>query len=56
MYLIKGDIFDIGENQNGFYQIHYAGINFDKNIEGFIPEDEMKLLYLDKYGNKTYIE
>jgi hypothetical protein len=55
MYLIKGDIFDIGENKNGFYDIYYKGIKGDKNIEGYIPEDEMKLLYLDRYGNKTYI-
>ncbi len=56
MYLIKGDVFDIGENKNGFYDIHYKGENYDKNIQGFIPEAEMKFLYLDKYGNKTYIE
>jgi hypothetical protein len=55
MYLIKGDVFDIVENKNGFYGIHYKGINYDKNIEGYIPEDEIKLLYLDRYGNKTYI-
>lgn len=55
MYLIKGDVFDIGENKDGFYDIHYKGVNYDKNIEGYIPENEIKLLYLDKYGNKTYI-
>ena len=55
MYLVKGDVFDIGENKNGFYDIHYKGIDYDKNIEGYIPEDEIKLLYLDRYGNKTYI-
>lgn len=54
MYLIKGDIFDIGDEKNGFYNIYY---HTQKNelIEGFIPSEEMKLLYLDKYGNKTYI-
>ncbi|WP_173969040.1 hypothetical protein [Flavobacterium bizetiae] len=56
MYLIKGDVFDIGEEKDGFYDIYYHGENYDKNIEGYIPTSEMKLLYLDKYGNKTYIE
>lgn len=54
MYLIKGDIFDIGEEENGFYDIYYHAKN-NKLIEGFIPSEEMKLLYLDKYGNKTYV-
>jgi hypothetical protein len=54
MYLVKGDVFDIGENKDGFYDIFYRAKN-DKYIEGFIPEDEIRLLYLDKYGTKTYI-
>ena len=54
MYLIKGDIFDIGEEKNGFYDIYYHAKN-NKLIEGFIPSEQIKLLYLDKYGNKTYL-
>ena len=54
MYLVKGDVFDIGENKDGFYDIFYRAKN-DKYIEGFIPEDEMRILYLDKFGTKTYI-
>jgi hypothetical protein len=55
MYLVKGDVFDIGKNQNGFYDILFRAKN-DKYIEGFIPEDEMRILYLDKYGTKTYVD
>lgn len=54
MYLIKGDVFDIGEEKNGFYDIYYHAKN-NKLIEGFIPSEQMKLLYLDRDGNKTYI-
>ena len=54
IYLVKGDVFDIGENKDGFYDIFYRAKN-DKYIEGFIPEDEIRILYLDKYGTKTYI-
>ena len=56
MYLVKGDVFDIGEEKDGFYDIHYHGKNNDKSIEGFILASEIRLLYIDKYGNKTYIE
>lgn len=56
MYLIKGDIVEIGTEARGFYSIHYSGKNNDKDIDGFIPIDDVKLLYVDKYGNKTYIE
>lgn len=55
MYLIKGDVFDIGEEKEGFHHITYHNKNNNKYIEGFIPASEMKLFYLDRYGNKTYI-
>jgi len=54
MYLVKGDVFDVGEEKNDFYDIYYHTKN-NTLIEGFIPCEEMKLLYLDRDGNKTYI-
>jgi hypothetical protein len=55
-YLIKGDIVELGIETYGFYQIYYYGKNNDKDIDGFIPVNEVRPLYVDKYGNKTYIE
>ena len=31
MYLVKGDVFDIGENKDGFYDIFYRAKNDNQN-------------------------